>query len=135
MKRLILPAVAALALSLGGVGSAQPPVAAAPVSTPPAAPADEALSPAETLEDLNAAVVPPPANSDADAPADIRAHEERAAEALDPNSPSALADYAPTGPGCGQTGAGLSCGTNREVRDRPAARPQTPERDLVGRPR
>lgn len=131
------------ALAVGGLvaGLASTTLAQTSPPTPPsaiaAAPADEAPppSPAAVAEDLNAAVRPPPANSDADAPADIRAHEERAAEALDPNNPSALADYAPSGPGCGQNGSMLACGTNLEVRDRPTERSPTPDRDLMGQPR
>lgn len=110
-------------------------IAAAPaVWAQATSPAVEAQ--AEVVQDLNAAVAPPPANSDPDALAPVRAHEERAAEALDPdNAPAAPADGTA---GCGPAGAGLACGTNLELRDRPAnpaAGDQTPDRDLMGRPR
>lgn len=128
-----LPPLAALLLMAGGAW------AQTPAPTPAPAPADEPLSPAQAAEELNAAVRPPPANSDADAPARIREHEERAAEALDPNNPSALnAVTGPAGPTCQPSGGTLACGTNLEVRDRPsdpATSNQTPDRDLMGRPR
>lgn len=123
-----LSLLAALLL-LAGAAQAQP--------TP--APADEPVSAADVAAELNAAVRPPPANSDADAPARIREHEQRAAEALDPNNPSTLAAItAPAGPTCQPSGGTLACGTNLEVRDRPsdpATSAQTPDRDLMGRPR
>ncbi len=126
-KMLSLTAV----LFLAGTAQAQP----APAPTP----ADEPVSAADVAAELNAAVRPPPANSDADAPARIREHEQRAAEALDPNNPSALAAItAPAGPTCQPSGGTLACGTNLELRDRPsdpATSAQTPDRDLMGRPR
>lgn len=130
MSRSILASALILALT-SGVAFAQAPA-------PAATPADEAVTPAEAVEDLNAAVRPPPANSDADALSDIRAHEDRAAEALDPNNPSAVADFQPRGPGCGAQGALLACGTNLEARPRPGSTAdgaQTPDSDLLGRPR
>ncbi len=135
----MIPICRLLALGLAiaasaGAAAAQPPAAVPPTEAQPSN-AVAAQAPTAVAEDLNAAVRPPPANSDADAPADIRAHEERAAEALDPNNPSALADYAPSGPGCGQNGSMLACGTNLEVRDRPTERSPTPDRDLMGQPR
>lgn len=129
----MLPKTLSLLAALLFAGAAQAQPAPAPV------PADEPVSAAEVAAELNAAVRPPPANSDADAPARIREHEQRAAEALDPNNPSSLAAItAPAGPTCQPSGGTLACGTNLEVRDRPsdpATSAQTPDRDLMGRPR
>lgn len=98
-------------------------------------------NPVTAASDLNAAVVRPAAGSPDDAPAALRDHEQRTAEAFDPSNPANTAAYRPSGTGCEPgNGALLSCGTNRQVSSQPqnptsTVRDQTPDTDLMGRPR
>lgn len=98
-------------------------------------------NPVNAASDLNAAVVRPQAGSLEDTPAALRDHERRTEEALDPSNPANTAAYRTSGPGCEPgNGALLSCGTNRQVSSRPSSptstmRDQTPDTDLMGRPR
>ena len=107
--------------------SAQPP---RPASQP---------NPVNAISDLNAAVVPPQAGSMDDTPASLRDHEQRTQEAFDPSNPANATRNQATGGGCGPgNGALLSCATQQEVSNqpqRPDVRNQTPDRDLMGRPR
>lgn len=103
----------------------------------PAAPSP-APDPVTAEEELAAAVrTPEPGSPESVAPG-LRRHEDRIADRLSPGNPANVAAYQPSGAGCGQDGGALRCATNQEVSARPApatARDQTPDTDLLGRPR
>lgn len=100
--------------------------------------APSAPDPVTAQEELAAAVrTPQPGTPESTAPG-LRRHEERITERLAPDNPSNVAAWRRTGPGCGQDGGALRCETNQEVSSQssPAtARDQTPDTDLMGRPR
>lgn len=118
---MIAPALVALALLSGQ-----------------AQPAPSGPDPVTARDELAAAVRrPEPGTPESTAPG-LRTHEVRVADAFDPANPSNAADYRPSGAGCSQDGGALRCGTNQEVSQRPGpstVRDQSPDTDLMGRPR